>query len=142
MKISTRGRYALRVMADIAEHSGGNYIALKEIAARQNISLKYLEGIMTALSKAGLIEGAHGKGGGYRLNRSPDKYTLGDILRVTESDLAPVKCLEKGAENCPLVDNCRTIAVWREFNQLINDFFDSKTVADLMSEETLIDYVI
>ncbi|MBE6834908.1 MAG: Rrf2 family transcriptional regulator [Ruminococcaceae bacterium] len=142
MKISTRGRYALRVMVDIAEHSGGNYIALKEIASRQDISLKYLESIMTALSKAGLIEGAHGKGGGYRLNRAPDEYTLGDVLRITESDLAPVKCLEKGAESCPLADNCRTIAVWREFDKLINDFFDSKTLADLMNEEVINDYVI
>ena len=142
MKISTRGRYALRVMVDIAEHSGGDYIALKEIAARQEISLKYLEGIMTALSKAGLIEGAHGKGGGYRLNRSPDKYTLGDILRVTETDLAPVKCLENGAQKCPIENSCRTLKVWKEFDKLINDFFDSKTIADLMNEEAVVDYVI
>ncbi len=142
MKISTRGRYALRVMVDIAEHSGGNFIALKEIAARQEISLKYLEGIMTALSKAGLVEGAHGKGGGYRLNRNPDEYTLGDILRVTEADLAPVRCLEKGAEKCPIENACRTVQVWREFDKLINDFFDSKTIADLMSQEAVVDYVI
>jgi len=142
MKISTRGRYALRVMVDIAEHSGGDYIALKEIAARQNISLKYLEGIMTSLSKAGLIDGAHGKGGGYRLNKSADDYSLREILTVTETDLAPVACLEQGASKCPIADNCRTVGMWKELNELINNFFEKKKLSDLMNEEAVINYII
>ena len=96
MKISTRGRYALRVMVDLAEHYGKGYIPLKEIAARQVISQKYLEGIMADLSKTNLLEGLHGKGGGYRLARAPEDYTVGEILRLTEGELAPISCLEKG----------------------------------------------
>ena len=142
MKISTRGRYALRVMTDIAEHSGGNFIALKEIAARQDISLKYLEGIMTSLSKAGLIDGAHGKGGGYRLNRSPEEYTVWDILKITEGDMAPVSCLEKSAKPCPIMDSCRTVKMWRDFEKLITDYFSGITIADLMNSEAVIDYII
>ena len=100
MMISTRGRYALRVMIDLAERATENYVPMKEVAERQNISLKYIERIMPALVKSGLVEGVQGKGGGYRLKRSPGEYTVGEILRLTEGDLAPVACLESGAEPC------------------------------------------
>lgn len=135
MTVSTRGRYALRVMVDLAEHGGEGFIPLKEISERQNISQKYLESIMTSLSKAGLVEGAHGKGGGYRLYREPDKYKVGEILRVTEDTLAPVACLKPGAAPCELADRCRTLPMWKELNCVINNFFDSYTVADLTAKD-------
>ncbi len=135
MTVSTRGRYALRVMVDLAEHGGKKFIPLKEISERQNISQKYLESIMTSLSKAGLVEGAHGKGGGYRLYREPDKYKVGEILRVTEGTLAPVACLKPGAAPCELADRCRTLPMWKELNRVINGFFDSYTVADLTAKD-------
>ena len=143
MKISTRGRYALRVMIDLAEHYNGNYIPLKDIVARQEISQKYLEGIMTDLSKAGLLDGQHGKGGGYKLLRAPDEYTVGSILRVTEGDLAPIACLEKDAEACLRAQECRTLPMWKKLYDLINAYFDSVTLADLMSQGSKgDDYVI
>ena len=128
--ISTRGRYALRVMIDLAEHAGG-FIPMKEVAARQGISLKYLEQIMPALSKNGLVEGIHGKGGGYRLTRNPEEYTAGEILRVTEGDLAPVACLACGAEPCARSESCKTVPLWRGFQALTNDYFDGVTLASL-----------
>ena len=128
--ISTRGRYALRVMIDLAEHAGG-YTPMKEVAARQGISLKYLEQIMPALSKSGLVEGIHGKGGGYRLTRNPEEYTAGEILRVTEGDLAPVACLACGAEPCARSESCKTVPLWRGFQALTNDYFDGVTLASL-----------
>jgi Rrf2 family protein len=142
MKISTRGRYALRVIIDLAEHSGGDYIALKEIAERQDISLKYLEGIMTSLSKSGLIDGAHGKGGGYRLNRAPDEYSVWDILCVTEGDMAPVACLGSNAEPCPVSSTCRTVKMWKDFEQHIKEYFSNIKISDLMDADSVIDYVI
>lgn len=137
MKISTRGRYALRVMIDLAEHDSGAHIPLKDIVARQNISQKYIEGIMTDLSKAGLVEGLHGKGGGYKLNREPDMYTVGDILRVTEGDLAPIACLEKNAPVCDRVSECKTLPMWKKFYELINEYFDSVKLSDLMSKDAI-----
>lgn len=128
--ISTRGRYALRVMIDLAEHAGG-FTPMKEVAARQGISLKYLEQIMPALSKNGLVEGIHGKGGGYRLTRNPEEYTAGEILRVTEGDLAPVACLACGAEPCARSESCKTVSLWRGFQALTNDYFDGVTLASL-----------
>ena len=128
--ISTRGRYALRVMIDLAEHAGG-FTPMKEVAARQGISLKYLEQIMPALSKNGLVEGIHGKGGGYRLTRTPEEYTAGEILRVTEGDLAPVACLACGAEPCARSESCKTVPLWRGFQALTNDYFDGVTLASL-----------
>lgn len=128
--ISTRGRYALRVMIDLAEHAGG-FTPMKEVAARQGISLKYLEQIMPALSKNGLVEGIHGKGGGYRLTRSPEEYTAGEILRATEGDLAPVACLACGAEPCARSESCKTVPLWRGFQALTNDYFDGVTLASL-----------
>ena len=106
MMISTRGRYALRVMIDLAEQQSDSYIPMKDVATRQNISLKYLERILPSLVKSHFIEGVHGKGGGYRLTRTPEEYRIGDILRLTEGDLAPVACLECGAEPCSNAD-CR-----------------------------------
>lgn len=143
MKISTRGRYALRVMIDLAEHYSGNYIRLKDIVERQEISQKYLEGIMTDLSKSGLVEGQHGKGGGYKLNRAPAEYTVGEILRITEGDLAPIACLEKDAVHCARTGECRTLPMWKKLYALINDFFDGISLAELMREgDAGDDYVI
>lgn len=132
MMISTRGRYALRVMIDLAEHNDGGYIAMKEVAARQDISLKYLEKILPLLVGEKMIEGVHGKGGGYRLTRKPEEYRVGDILRLTEGDLAPVACLECNAEPCKRTADCRTLPMWNRLNGLINDYLDSVTIADLM----------
>lgn len=131
MMISTRGRYALRVMIDLAEQESDNYIPMKEIAERQNISLKYLERIIPSLSKSGLVEGVHGKGGGYRLCRKPEEYTVGEILRLTEGDLAPVACLECGAKPCERREECRTISMWSRFYDMVNEYFDGVTLGDL-----------
>ncbi len=135
MLISTRGRYALRVMADLAEHGKGGYVAMKEVAERQQVSLKYLERILPLLVKEGLIEGVHGKGGGYRLTREPAEYRLGEILRLTEGDLAPVACLEPGAEVCERRSICKTLPVWAELNRRINGYLDSVTLLDLMDRD-------
>lgn len=143
MKISTRGRYALRVMIDIAEHNSGDFIPLKDIAGRQGISQKYLEGIMADLSKAGIIEGLHGKGGGYKLARDPENYTVGEILHLTEGDLAPVTCLEKSAAPCGRESECKTLSMWKDLYKLITGFFDGITLSDLIKKgETGGDYVI
>lgn len=132
MMISTRGRYALRVMIDLAEHRADGYTAMKAVAQRQNISLKYLEKILPLLVKDKMIEGVHGKGGGYRLTRKPEAYRIGDILRLTEGDLAPVACLECNAEPCERTADCRTLPMWNELNHRINDYLDSVTLADLV----------
>lgn len=135
MMISTKGRYALRVMIDLAEHCNGEYIPMKDVVKRQQVSQKYVERIMTMLSKANFVEAVHGKGGGYRLNRSPDEYIVGDILRLTEGSLAPVACLECDAEECERADQCRTLPMWKELNNRITDFFDGITIADLMKKD-------
>lgn len=134
MMISTRGRYALRVLTDMAENGGSGYIPMKEIAARQNISLKYLEKILPGLVDAGFIEGVHGKGGGYRLIKKPEECRISDILKVTDGDLAPVACLEEGAAECARKDECRTLPLWNGLNEVINEYLDSVTLADLMKE--------
>lgn len=134
MLISTRGRYALRVMIDLAEHRDGGYIPMKDVAERQRISLKYLERILPALTKNRLVEGVHGKGGGYKLTKEPDEYLVGDILRLTEGDLAPVSCLGCDAQPCELNSQCRTRPMWVELNKLINNYFDKITIADLMKK--------
>lgn len=130
--ISTRGRYALRVMLDLAENSDGNYIRLKDVAQRQEISQKYLESIMTALSKSGMVEGTQGKGGGYRLNRTPEQYRVGDILRLTEGSLASVACLKCGAKPCERAGTCQTLPLWKGLDQLVNGYLDSVTLEDLL----------
>ena len=142
MKISTRGRYALRVLIDLADHNNGGFIPMKDVAARQNLSLKYLERILPTLTKAKLIEGVHGKGGGYRLTRQPDDYTVGEILRLTEGDLAPVSCLAPGAPPCDRMNECRTIRIWREFYEMTNRYFDSIRLTDLTASDAGDNYVI
>lgn len=135
MMISTRGRYALRVIIDLAEHNSDGYTPLKDIAERQDISRKYAENIMTALSKNGFVEAVHGKGGGYRLNRKPEEYRVGDILRLTEGSLAPVSCLECGTKICDRAGECRTFPMWDKLNKLINDYLNQVTIGDLMKAE-------
>lgn len=135
MMISTRGRYALRVMIDLAEQDSISYIPLKDIVERQNISKKYLESIMSVLSKNGLVDGVHGKGGGYRLNRPAAEYKIGEILRLTEGSLAPVACLECGAAPCERAENCRTLPMWSRLNEMISHYLDNVSIADLMKEE-------
>lgn len=134
MIVSTRGRYALRVLVEMAEHSSDERIPLKEISEKQGISQKYMESIMTLLSKNGFVDAIHGKGGGYMLNRKPKEYRIGDILRLTEGTLAPVACLEKNAEQCPKQNVCRTVGMWRKLDELIESYLDSVTIADLMKE--------
>lgn len=131
MMISTKGRYALRVMIDLAEHGTGAYVPLKDIAARQGISQKYLESIMTALSKVGFVDALHGKGGGYRLNRVPQAYTVGGILKLTEGSLAPVACLESGSAPCDRASCCKTLPVWTKLDRLIDDYLEGVTLSDL-----------
>ena len=140
--ISTRGRYALRVMIDLAEHGGGDFVPMKEVAARQEISLKYIERIMPLLTKENLVEGQHGKGGGYRLCRPPEDYPVGEILRATEGGLAPVACLERGAKPCPRAAECRTLPMWKKYYAMTNEFFDGMSIADLMKNGASYDYVI
>ena len=130
--ISTKGRYALRVMIDLAQHDGEGNIPLKDIADRQDISKKYLEIIVKELVKGGLISGVSGKGGGYRLCRKPDEYTAGEILELMEGTLAPVACLEKGAAACPRADQCRTLPMWKEYDTMMHDFFFRKKLSDLL----------
>lgn len=140
--ITTRGRYALRVMIDLAEHRSAGYVPMKEIAARQEISLKYVERIVPSLTKAKLLEGVHGKGGGYKLTKAPSDYTVGEILRATEGDLAPVSCLTHSAQPCPRTCECKTLGMWKKYNDLTNEFFDSISLADLLGTEPPSDYVI
>lgn len=143
MLISTKGRYSLRVMVDLAEHRADGYIPLKTIADRQEISEKYLESIIKLLVRAKLLEGLRGKGGGYRLTKAPDQYSVGSILRLTEESLAPVSCLEPGATACPRMAACRTLPLWRGLDRLIGDYLDNVTVADLMQRDAEgDDYVI
>lgn len=133
--ISTKGRYALRVLTALAEKDRGDYIPLKVISEEQEISQKYLESIMGMLSKAGLVKGIHGKGGGYKLSRPPEECRLGDILRVTEGSLAPVACLMDGAEPCAIAHKCRTLTMWKDLDDTIGEFFDSRTIRDLMAKD-------
>ena len=124
--ISTKGRYSIRILLDLAEHRNGGYIPIKEVAARQEISLKYVEKLMPALKNAGLIDSTHGIGGGYRLTREPDEYTLWEILRLAEGDLAPVACLQENAAACSRAAECRTLPVWEKYYELTKDYFSDK----------------
>ncbi|MDO4314440.1 MAG: Rrf2 family transcriptional regulator [Oscillospiraceae bacterium] len=142
MLISTKGRYALRVMIDLVEHRRDGYIPLKEIAKRQEISEKYLESIIKLLVKARLLDGLRGKGGGYQLTKSPEQYTVGEILRLTEESLAPVACLESGAPPCARAAECRTLPMWQGLDRVIKDYLDNITVADLVRSDAGGDYVI
>lgn len=131
MKISTKGRYALRVMIDLAINSNGNYISLKDIAARQEISNKYLEQIIAMLNKAGYLETARGNSGGYRLAKQAKEYRIGDILRATEGDLTPIYCLTEEGE-CSRKEDCKTHSFWKGLDKVINEYVDSKTLEDLI----------
>jgi len=132
MLISTKGRYALRVMIELAQHNDGEHISLSEIAAKQDISVKYLESIIAVLSKAGLVDGLRGKGGGYKLNRKPEDYSVGEILTLVEGSLAPVACLECEENKCERSETCKTLPVWKKLDSLICDYLNSITLADLI----------
>lgn len=135
MKISTKGRYALRLMIDLAKHDDGTLISLKDVAARQGISVKYLEQIVGVLSKAGLLHSGRGPQGGYRLARRPEEYTVGAILRLTEGNLAPVACLEDRENQCERCAQCATLDFWTGLYAVINDYIDQFTLADLVKSE-------
>ena len=136
MIVSTKGRYALRVMVDLARR-GDSFVPLKEIAEAESISQKYLESIMTVLSKGGFVDAVHGKGGGYRLNRKPEEYTIGSILKLTEGSLAAVSCTTQGPAACSRSECCQTKPMWDKLDKMIDDFFEGITIADLLKENTL-----
>ena len=134
MIVSTKGRYALRVMVRFAQLGREEYIPLKEIAEKEGISQKYLESIMTVLSKAGFVDAVHGKGGGYRLNRSPEEYTVGSILKLTEGGLTAVSCTSQGAAACSRTECCETKPMWDKLDKMIDEFFEGITLEDLLKE--------
>ena len=129
--ISTRGRYAIRVLIDLAENENGSYIPLKDIAARQNISKKYLEIIVKDMVAGGLLTGVSGKGGGYKLNRKPEEYNIGEVIELMEGSLATVACLANEVP-CPRAGECETLPMWAEYDKLTHDFFHSKWLSDLV----------
>ncbi len=130
--ISTKGRYAIRVMIDLAQNDQGHFIPLKDIAARQETSKKYLEIIVKEMVTGGLVTGASGKGGGYKLCRKPEEYTLDEILELMEGTLSPVACLAAEQNSCPRREKCQTLSVWTEFDNLVHDFFHGKKLSDLL----------
>ena len=132
MKISTKGRYALRIMTDLAMHDNGEYIRLKDISERQNVTLKYMEQIMPLLTRAGYVKSYRGNNGGYMLARKPEEYTAGEILRTTEVSLAPIACIEDTPNRCPRKDECTPLPFWEGMWKVINDYVDSVTLADLI----------
>jgi Rrf2 family protein len=136
MKISTKGRYGLRVMIDIASHSEEEYIALKDIAARLNITVKYLEQIVAPLNKAGFLTSMRGNSGGHKLALSPNDCKVGDILRVMEGNLSPVECVASGEVECPLAESCATVSFWKGLDDVVNNYIDSYTLADLLPDKT------
>lgn len=144
MKISTKGRYALRLMVDLAEHKDNGFIALKDVAKRQNISKKYLEQIVPVLNGAGLLTTNRGNRGGYKLAKEPKEYTVGDILRITEGSIAPVSCLESDVNSCERKNFCQTLYVWEGLYKVVNEYLDSITVQDIVDKigNTTLDYII
>ncbi len=140
--ISTRGRYALRFIIDLAEHRNGSYIPMKEVAERQEISLKYLERILPDLTKGNIVEGIHGKGGGYKLKKNPEEITVLEILKLTEGEMAPVACLAKDAPVCERKAECRTLPMWQNYYKMLTDYFGGITVSDLVKTEAGNDYII
>ncbi len=134
MRISTKGRYALRLMTDLSAYDQGGYVSLKDAAERQGISLKYLEQIAGLLSKAGLLQSGRGAQGGYRLAREPEEYTVGEILRLTEGNLAPVACLADPSNRCERCGECATLDFWTGLYQTVNEYIDRFTLADLLAE--------
>ena len=135
MRISTKGRYALRMMVDLAEHRDEGFIALKDIASRQEISKKYLEQILPAFNKSNLLHTNRGSQGGYMLAKSPDKCTVGEILRLTEGNLAPVACAEGDGEECPRSTDCAVMSVWVGLGKVINDYLDGITLQDIIDKK-------
>ncbi|SDB29599.1 transcriptional regulator, BadM/Rrf2 family [Ruminococcaceae bacterium FB2012] len=135
MKISTKGRYALRLMVDLGLNAEENCCPVREISERQGISEKYLEQIISVLSKAGLVSSVRGAGGGYRLSRDPKQYTVGMLLRATEGSLAPVSCLTEGEPPCERADSCTTLYIWEKIYEAVNNVVDSITLADLIENE-------
>lgn len=144
MKISTKGRYALRLMVDLAEHKDNGFIALKDVAKRQNISKKYLEQIVPVLNGAGLLTTNRGNRGGYKLAKEPKEYTVGDILRITEGSIAPVSCLESDVNSCERKNFCQTLYVWEGLYKVVNEYLDSITVQDIVDKigNITADYII
>lgn len=142
MLISTRGRYALRVIIDLAENDNGSFIPMKDVAARQEISLKYLEQILPILTKNGIVEAVHGKGGGYRFRLSPDACTVWDILKLTEGDLAPVSCLGENAKPCEKMGDCRTLTMWKGLNDTVRNYLQGVKISDLINNTYKDNYVI
>lgn len=140
--ISTKGRYSVRILLDLAEHNNGEYIPMKEVAARQDISLKYIEKLMPSLKAAGFIDSTHGIGGGYKLKREPDQYTIWEILRVSEGDLAPVSCLLDNASPCERAAECKTLPVWKNYYKMTKEYFEGITLSDLMGNPEINNYVI
>lgn len=139
--ISTKGRYALRVMIDLAQHEGEGNIPLKDIAERQDISKKYLEIIVKDLVRGGMLNGVSGKGGGYSLCRKAEEYTVGEIIELMEGTLAPVACLVDGVESCPRSDNCLTLPMWKEYYEMIHHFFYGKKLSDLLGDRDPVYYI-
>ena len=135
MKISTKGRYALRMMLDLAEHQSDGYVALKDIAQRQNVSKKYLEQIVPILNKSDILRTNRGFQGGYRLAKTPDKYTVGEILRATEGSLSPVACLDHEPIECERSGECPTLPVWQGLYKVINEYLDSVTLQDILNQQ-------
>ena len=133
--VSTKGRYALRVMIDLAERTEQGFVPLKEIAERQEISKKYLESIVSVLVKGKLIAGSSGKGGGYKLCRPPEDYTVGEIIELTEGTLAPIACLAADSATCPRAGKCQTLSFWHEFDGMVHDFFYSHRLSDFLSSK-------
>lgn len=144
MKISTKGRYALRLMVDLAEHKDSGFIALKDVAKRQNISKKYLEQIVPVLNGAGLLTTNRGNRGGYKLAKEPKEYTVGDILRITEGSIAPVSCLDSEINLCERKNFCQTLYVWEGLYKVVNEYLDGITVQDIVDKigNTTADYII
>ena len=142
MMISTKGRYALRVMLDLAENQRDSYIPLKDIAKRQGISEKYLETILPVLIKNNYLEGLRGKGGGYKLSRKPEAYTIGSILKLLENGMAPVSCLENQKNGCDRAAECKTLPMWEALYKMIDDYFEGITLADLCGDNPQRDFVI
>lgn len=137
MMISTKGRYALRVMVDLAQQDDDGYVSLKSVSERQEISLKYLEMIISALNKEGLVNSQRGKEGGYKLAKPAHEYTVGEILRAAEGDLVPVSCLDCGENLCARSDNCMTLPMWQELDRIINEYLDSVKLTDLINGDVL-----
>ncbi len=135
MKISTKGRYALRMLIDLAEHNNDGFIALKDIAERQGISKKYLEQIVPILNKSDILQANRGFQGGYKLAQEPNKYTIGMILRLTEGSLAPVSCLDQNPNQCERSKECVTLPIWQGLNKVINDFLDNITLQDILDQQ-------